>query len=147
MFQGFQRRPDSSKLPHPPPSLANCGTAETGEIFRAVWRGFTGSGGTRDALEGRNGPHFRYSSLIPIFEGHVCAPNKRRALTGPYGSEKEATREAGIEAGATRSVAGLAHSVQVRGVVAFAAAVVPFDREPVLIVRTYGPWPCRKHRH
>ena len=24
--------------------------------------------GTRDALEGLNGPHFRYSSLIPIFE-------------------------------------------------------------------------------
>ena len=29
-------RPDSSKLHHPPPSLANCGTAETREIFRAV---------------------------------------------------------------------------------------------------------------
>ena len=29
-------RPDSSKLHHPPPSLPNCGTAETGEIFRAV---------------------------------------------------------------------------------------------------------------
>ena len=29
-------RPDGSRLPHPPPSLANCGTAETGEIFRAV---------------------------------------------------------------------------------------------------------------
>ena len=29
-------RPDSSNLHHPPPSLANCGTAETGELFRAV---------------------------------------------------------------------------------------------------------------
>ena len=29
-------RPDSSKLHHPPPSLPNCGTAETDEIFRAV---------------------------------------------------------------------------------------------------------------
>ena len=29
-------RPDSSNLHHPPPSLPNCGTAETGEIFRAV---------------------------------------------------------------------------------------------------------------
>ena len=28
---------------------------------------------TRDALEGRNGPHFRFSSLISISEGHVCA--------------------------------------------------------------------------
>ena len=33
----------------------------------------TGRGSTRDALEGRNGPHFRYSSLISIFECHVCA--------------------------------------------------------------------------
>ena len=35
-------RPDGSRLPHPPPSLANCGTAETSEIFRAVgvvWQG------------------------------------------------------------------------------------------------------------
>ena len=32
----FLRRPDSSELHHPPPSLANCGTAETREIFRAV---------------------------------------------------------------------------------------------------------------
>ena len=30
------RRPASSKLHHPPLSLANCGTAETDEIFRAV---------------------------------------------------------------------------------------------------------------
>ena len=28
--------PDGSRLHHPPPSPANCGTAETGEIFRAV---------------------------------------------------------------------------------------------------------------
>ncbi len=36
VIDGFQPRPDSSKLSHPPPSLANCGTAETDEIFRAV---------------------------------------------------------------------------------------------------------------
>ena len=43
LFEDFRQkldhllpRPDSSKLHHPPPSLANCGTAETGEIFRAV---------------------------------------------------------------------------------------------------------------
>ena len=36
VFQGVQPRSDSSKLSHPPPSLANRGTAETGEIFRAV---------------------------------------------------------------------------------------------------------------
>ena len=37
------------------------------------WWGFAGVGGTRDALEGLNGPHFRYSSLISVFECHVCA--------------------------------------------------------------------------
>ena len=49
LFEDFRQkldrllpRPASSKLHHPPPSLANCGTAETGEIFRAVggvWQG------------------------------------------------------------------------------------------------------------
>ena len=32
-----------------------------------------GSGVTRDALEGLNRPHFWDSSLIAIFECHVCA--------------------------------------------------------------------------
>ena len=36
VFYGVQRRPDSTRLRPPPTSLANCGTAETGEIFRAV---------------------------------------------------------------------------------------------------------------
>ena len=43
LFEDFRQkldrllpRPDSSELHHPPPSLPNCGTAETGEIFRAV---------------------------------------------------------------------------------------------------------------
>ncbi len=36
LFLRIPVRPDSSRLHHPPPSLANCGTAETGEIFRAV---------------------------------------------------------------------------------------------------------------
>ena len=35
VIHGCQPRPDSPKLTHPPPSLPNCGTAETGEIFRA----------------------------------------------------------------------------------------------------------------
>ena len=82
LFEDFRQkldhilpRPDSSNLHHPPPRLANCGTAETGEIFRAVGRGFAGSSGTRDALEGLKGSHFRVSSLISIFECQV-APNK-----------------------------------------------------------------------
>ena len=49
-------------------------------------------GGTRDALEGPNWPHFRFWSLISIFECHVCAQIGERALTGPCGSGKEATR-------------------------------------------------------
>ena len=32
----FLPRPDSSRLHHPPISPANCGTAETGGIFRAA---------------------------------------------------------------------------------------------------------------
>ena len=65
--------------------------------FSARLAGFAGSGGTRDALEGLNGPHFLHSSLIPIFECHVCAQIGEQALTGPRGSGKEAR----IEAGAT----------------------------------------------
>ena len=106
MFRGFQPRPDSARLRHPPPSLANRGTAETGEVFRAVWRGFPGLVGTRDALEGRNGPHFRFSSLISIFEGQVCAKWGAGADLGPYGSEKEAIREAQNRGQGYRSVAG-----------------------------------------
>ena len=48
---GIQRRPDSPRLHHPPPSLANCGTAETVEIFRAVGAVLQRLGVTRDALE------------------------------------------------------------------------------------------------
>ena len=41
--------------------------------FSARLAGFCRSGVTRDALEGLNWPHFRFSSLISIFECHVCA--------------------------------------------------------------------------
>ena len=58
LFEDFRQkldrllpRPDSSKLHHPPPSLANCGTAETVEIFRAVGAVLQRLGVTRDALE------------------------------------------------------------------------------------------------
>ena len=37
LFLRIPVRPDSSRLHHPPPSLANCGTAETRKIFRAVY--------------------------------------------------------------------------------------------------------------
>ena len=97
VFRGFQPRPDSTRLRHPPPSLPNCGTAETDEIFRAVGAVlqhqvspdktrmgqdagsdlcFEVSSRDRiapDALEGLNRPHFWDSSLIAIFECHVCA--------------------------------------------------------------------------
>ena len=88
----FLRRPDSTRLHHPPPSLANCGTVETGEIFRAGWRGLAGVGVTRDALEGLKRPHFRFWSLISIFECHVCAKGGSGPLTGPCSVGKEATR-------------------------------------------------------
>ena len=41
--------------------------------FSARLAGFSGVGVTRDALEGRKRPHFRFWSLISIFECHVWA--------------------------------------------------------------------------
>ena len=41
--------------------------------FSARLAGFVEIGVTRDALAGLNWPHFRFSSLISIFECHVCA--------------------------------------------------------------------------
>ena len=36
LYKYLLPRPDSSELHHPPPSLANCGPAETDGIFRAA---------------------------------------------------------------------------------------------------------------
>ena len=58
--------------------------------FPRGWRGFAGVGVTRDALEGLNWPHFRFSSLIAIFECHVCAKGGSGPLTGPCSVGKEA---------------------------------------------------------
>ena len=69
--------------------------------FSARLAGFSRVGGTRDALEGRKGPHFRIWSLISISEGQVCAKWGAGADRGQYGSGKEAIREAQNEAGAT----------------------------------------------
>ena len=41
--------------------------------FSARLAGFGRVGVTRDALEGLKRPHFRFWSLISIFECHVCA--------------------------------------------------------------------------
>ena len=60
------------------PVLPNCGTAETREIFRAVGGVLQDQVVTRDALEGLNMPHFRFWSLISIFECHVCAKGGER---------------------------------------------------------------------
>ncbi len=72
--------------------------------FPRGWRGFPELGGTRDALEGLNRLHFRFSSLIAISEGQVYAKWGAGADRGPYGSGKEAIREA------YRGVAGRARS-------------------------------------
>ena len=103
----FQPRPDSPELHHPPPSPANCGLAETGGIFPRGWRGFAEIGVTRDALEGLNWPHFRFWSLISIFECHVCAKGGSEPMTGGACSVgKEATREAQNQGQGYRGVAG-----------------------------------------
>ena len=46
--------------------------------FSARLAGFCRVGVTRDALEGLKRPHFRYWSLISIFECHVCAKGGER---------------------------------------------------------------------
>ena len=101
VIHGYQPRPDSSKLHHPPPSPVHCGTAETGEIFRAV-------GGV---LQVRC--HQRHAGRAELASFSVLVSNldfrvprlrqiKERALTGDLaGSGKEATRETRIEAEAT----------------------------------------------
>ena len=77
-------------------------------------RGFAGIGGTRDAREGLNRPHFRFSSLISISEGQVYAKWGAGADRGPYGSGKEAIQEAQNRGQGYRDVAGYHIPVQVR---------------------------------
>ena len=56
---GIEQRPDGSKLPHPPPSLANCGTVQRRVRFSARLAGFCRDQVvTRDVLEGRNEASF-----------------------------------------------------------------------------------------
>ena len=50
-------------------------------------------------------PHFRFSSLISISEGQVCAKWGAGADLEPYGSGKEAIREAQNRVRGYRSVA------------------------------------------
>ena len=58
---------------HPPPKSGQLWHCRDGWDFPRGWRGFVEIGVTRDALAGLNWPHFRFSSLISIFECHVCA--------------------------------------------------------------------------
>ena len=99
-------RPDGSRLPHPPPSLSNCGTAETGEIFRAVGAVLQDQVSPETALAGLNWPHFQFSSLISIFECHVRAKGGSGPLAGPCGRQKEATRGIQNRGRSYRGVAG-----------------------------------------
>ena len=106
-FYGTQPRPDSSELHHPPPSPANCGTAETVEIFRAVGGVLQESGGTRDALEGLNWPHFRFFVSNLDFPSATFAPKGGSgSLTGPCSVGKEAARGVQNQGQGYRGVAG-----------------------------------------
>ena len=80
------------------------------------------------ALEGRNGPYFRDSSLIPIFECHVCAQIGERALTWPCGRQEEATRATQNRSRGDRGVAGLASSGPVAARASFSNATQTHDR-------------------
>ena len=57
-----------------------------------------------------NGPHFGISSLISIFECHVCAKVGVAADRAMRAAGKEATREAQNRGRGYRGVAGLASS-------------------------------------
>ena len=84
------------------------------EIFRAVGGVLQGSGVTRDALEGLKRPHFRFWSLISIFECHVCAKGGSGPLTGPCSVGKEAARGVQNQGQGYRGVAGSHVLVHVR---------------------------------
>ena len=90
LFEDFRQklnhllpRPDSSR---PAPSATQSGQSVALQRQRAIFRAVGGVlqdvGGTRDALEGLNWPHFRFWSLISIFECHVCATGGSGPLTG-----------------------------------------------------------------
>ena len=66
-------RPVRSGLPPPPSSLANLYKEETRAGFPYGFRGFAGVGATRDAHDGRNAPHYRSRSRLPISGGSGCA--------------------------------------------------------------------------
>ena len=66
-------RPVRSGLPPPPSSLANLYREETRAGFPYGFRGFAGVGATRDAHDGRNAPHYRSRSRLPISGGSGCA--------------------------------------------------------------------------
>ena len=74
--------------------------------FSARLAGFCRVGVTRDALEGLKRPHFRYWSLISIFECHVCAKGGSGSLTGPCSVGKEAARGVQNQGQGYRGVAG-----------------------------------------
>ena len=107
VLDGFQPRPDSSKLRHPPPSLPNCGPAETGGIFRAVGAGF--GRGRWHQRRARRAERASLSVLVsnPDFRVPRLRPIGERALKGPCGGEKEATREAQNRGPGYRGVAAL----------------------------------------
>ena len=70
--------------------------------FSARLAGFCRVGVTRDALEGLKRPHFRYWSLISIFECHVCAKGRERvADRARAASEKRPPEGSRIKARAT----------------------------------------------
>ena len=92
--------------------------------FSARLAGFGRVGVTRDALEGLKRPHFRFWSLISIFECHVCAKGgervadravQRRKRSRPRGPESRpglprrsrlARSGPGLRPGAWHPVAG-----------------------------------------
>ena len=82
--------------------------------FSARLAGFGRVGITRDALEGLKRPHFRFWSLISIFECHVCAKGGSGSLTGPCSVGKETARGVQNQGQGYHGVAGQHVLVQVQ---------------------------------
>ena len=74
--------------------------------FAGFCRGFAGVGGTRDALEGRNGASFLGFVSNRDFRVPRLRPVGERALTGPCSVGKEATRGVQNRGQGYRGVAG-----------------------------------------
>ena len=105
VLDGFQPRPDSSKLRHPPPSLPIV-ALQRRMRFSARLAGFCK--GRWHQRRARRAERASFSAFVSnlYFRVPRLRQIEERALTGPCGSGKEATREAQNRGRGYRGIAG-----------------------------------------